>query len=73
MAGSQPTSARACNERQMSVHSKEVFMAARVGPAARTNKGHPKRVARRVRAAERLAEHVYNPDRCKPGCPKRPK
>jgi hypothetical protein len=39
--------------------------------AARTPKGHPLREARRQRAAARLALHVYSPDRCKEGCPKR--
>lgn len=39
--------------------------------AARTPKGHPKREARRERSAARLTRHVYDPDRCKPGCPKR--
>lgn len=43
----------------------------RIGPAARTNKGHPMRQARRDRAAARLAAHVYDPRRCKKGCPKR--
>lgn len=43
----------------------------RNGHAARTNKGHPQRQARRDRAADRLAAHVYDPERCKPGCPKR--
>ena len=42
----------------------------RIGPAARTNKGHPKRQARRDRAAERLAAHVTGP-RCGPNCPKK--
>ena len=32
--------------------------------AARTNKGHPRREARRQRAAERLAAHVCGPE-CK--------
>lgn len=41
--------------------------------AARTNRGHPMREARRRRAAERLAVHVYNPDRCGPNCPKKEK
>ena len=40
----------------------------RNGPAARTNKGHPRRQARRDRAAARAAVHVYDPERCKPGC-----
>jgi hypothetical protein len=39
--------------------------------AARTAKGHPMREARRRRAAERLAVHAYNPERCGPNCPKR--
>lgn len=39
--------------------------------AARTPKGHPLREARRQRAAARLDVHVYDPDRCKDGCPKR--
>jgi hypothetical protein len=29
--------------------------------AARTNRGHPRRTARRERAAERLAAHVHGP------------
>lgn len=33
--------------------------------AARTNKGHPRRQARRDRAAERLANHVHH-EGCKP-------
>jgi hypothetical protein len=39
--------------------------------AARTPKGHPKREARRQRAAARLAAHVYDPQRCGEECPKR--
>ena len=38
--------------------------------AARVNKGHPRREARRLRAAERLAVHVTGPG-CGPNCPKR--
>ena len=40
------------------------------GHAARENKGHPMREARRQRAAARLAVHVTGPD-CGPNCPKR--
>jgi hypothetical protein len=36
----------------------------RKGPAARVGLGHPRREARRQRAAERLAAHVCGP-RCK--------
>lgn len=39
--------------------------------AARNNKGHPLREARRKRAQERLKLHVYNPDTCKKGCLKK--
>lgn len=39
--------------------------------AARTNKGHPKRAARRARAQARLDVHTYNPERCGPNCPKK--
>lgn len=39
--------------------------------AARTPKGHPMREARRERARLRLAAHVYNPETCKPNCPKK--
>jgi hypothetical protein len=39
--------------------------------AARVNKGHPRRQARRDRAAERLAGHVYGRG-CGKNCPKRP-
>lgn len=40
--------------------------------AARTNKGHPKKAARRARAEERLEAHVYGPG-CGPNCPKKPR
>ena len=40
--------------------------------AARTNKGHPKKAARRARALERLESHINGPD-CGPNCPKKPK
>jgi len=36
----------------------------RNGPAARTNKGHPRRELRRLRATERAAVHVCGPS-CK--------
>lgn len=39
--------------------------------AARTTEGDPRREARRQRAADRLAVHAYDPETCKPGCPKR--
>lgn len=37
----------------------------RSGPARRSNKGHPKRAARRARAAQRLADHRYDPLTCR--------
>jgi hypothetical protein len=40
--------------------------------AERVGKGHPRREARRLRAAERLEAHVNGP-RCGPNCPKKTK
>jgi hypothetical protein len=33
--------------------------------------GHPRRAARRARAAERLERHTYRPGSCGPNCPKK--
>lgn len=43
----------------------------RVGPAARVNKGHPRKALRYARAMARLADHVYDPEKCGPNCPKK--
>jgi hypothetical protein len=39
--------------------------------AARQNKGHPLRTARRQRAQQRLALHVYDSEKCGENCPKK--